>query len=214
MILSAPLKGNAGYQVKGRPLSVRYSLGNLGRTLSGGFIGGESERDAFVLTLELPYLYATDGGLGATYSEEEQLARTALADQKKADPAPTADVKTLVERVLANLPDGDKTAELPRVALFADDVPAQWSVWQEHDGAYLRLDRESLKAGASGRLVLRYEGAEGDLRLTSDALPPSFTVGFAGAVPDDASASVFVDDDNRIARVTRYEKHGRLEDMQ
>ena len=186
----APLKGNAGYQVKGRPLSVRYSLGNLGRTLSGGFIGGESERDAFVLTLELPYLYATDGGLGATYSEEEQLARTALADQKKADPAPTADVKTLVERVLANLPDGDKTAELPRVALFADDVPAQWSVWQEHDGAYLRLDRESLKAGASGRLVLRYEGAEGDLRLTSDALPPSFTVGFAGAVPDDASASV------------------------
>lgn len=25
---------------------------------------------------------------------------------------------------------------------------------------------------------------------------------------------VFVDDDNRISRITRYEKHGRLEDMQ
>ena len=25
---------------------------------------------------------------------------------------------------------------------------------------------------------------------------------------------VFVDDDNKISRVTRYEKHGRLEDLQ
>lgn len=24
---------------------------------------------------------------------------------------------------------------------------------------------------------------------------------------------VFVDDDNKISRITRYEKHGRLEDM-
>ena len=31
---------------------------------------------------------------------------------------------------------------------------------------------------------------------------------------DNAPRVVFVDDDNRIARVTRYEKHGRLEDMQ
>ena len=34
------------------------------------------------------------------------------------------------------------------------------------------------------------------------------------ADPDNAPRVVFVDDDNRIARVTRYEKHGRLEDMQ
>ena len=33
------------------------------------------------------------------------------------------------------------------------------------------------------------------------------------ADPDNAPRVVFVDDDNRIARVTRYEKHGRLEDM-
>jgi len=25
---------------------------------------------------------------------------------------------------------------------------------------------------------------------------------------------VFVDEDNRVARVTRYEKHGRLEDLE
>ena len=33
------------------------------------------------------------------------------------------------------------------------------------------------------------------------------------ADPRNAPRVVFVDDGNRIARVTRYEKHGRLEDM-
>ena len=33
------------------------------------------------------------------------------------------------------------------------------------------------------------------------------------AEPENAPRVVFVDDDNRITRVTRYEKHGRLEDM-
>ena len=32
--------------------------------------------------------------------------------------------------------------------------------------------------------------------------------------PANAPRVVFVDDDNHIARVTRYEKHGRLEDME
>ncbi len=34
------------------------------------------------------------------------------------------------------------------------------------------------------------------------------------AAPENAPRVVFVDDDNGIARVTRYEKHGRLEDME
>ncbi len=34
------------------------------------------------------------------------------------------------------------------------------------------------------------------------------------AEPANAPRVVFVDDDNHIARVTRYEKHGRLEDME
>ena len=34
------------------------------------------------------------------------------------------------------------------------------------------------------------------------------------ADPDNAPRVVFVDDDNRIARVTRYEKHGQVEDME
>lgn len=32
-------------------------------------------------------------------------------------------------------------------------------------------------------------------------------------VKDNPPRVVFVDDDNKVSRVTRYEKHGRLEDM-
>lgn len=73
----APLVSAAGYQVKDHPLQVRYDLGNLGRTLAGGFIGGVSERDPFVLTMELPYLYQNGETLGTTYFEEEWRARAA-----------------------------------------------------------------------------------------------------------------------------------------
>ena len=36
---------------------------------------------------------------------------------------------------------------------------------------------------------------------------------YAGADPEHAPHVVFVDDNNKISRLTRYEKHGKLEDL-
>ena len=72
-------------------------------------------------------------------------------------------------------------------------------------------------AGEAGSGVICLNGAAAHLVNVGDKViimcyaqmtPEEF------ADPDNAPRVVFVDDDNRIARVTRYEKHGRLEDMQ
>ena len=186
----APLNSTVGYQLQDRKLRVRYDLGNLGLTLAGGHIGGSDANDPVVLTLELPYLYQAGEAVGATLSEEEWRAQTALARLEASDPDTADDATALIERALASLPDDEAQLKAPRVALFADDVPAQWSVWQEHAGAYRKISQEDLQAGVSGHVVLRYEGVDGNLQLAADALAPSFTLGFAGSVPQDASAAV------------------------
>ena len=43
--------------------------------------------------------------------------------------------------------------------------------------------------------------------------PPAVPVDNITPAEDIISRDVFVDDENKISRVSRYEKHGRLEDM-
>ncbi len=74
-------------------------------------------------------------------------------------------------------------------------MPAGWSVWQEHDGRYVQLTDADVRAGASGRLILRWEGTDaarpGQLSAAdAAAASPAFELGFAGAVPEDESVTV------------------------
>ncbi len=76
-----------------------------------------------------------------------------------------------------------------RAAVFADALPAGWSLWQEHDGQYLQLSADDLKAGVSGRLVLRYDANGG--KLDANVALPQVQLGFVGGAPEGAPVSVY-----------------------
>ena len=185
-----PLNPSSGYKVKDGSLRARYDLGNLSQTLEGGFVGGSSEQDSFVLTLDVPYLFSSgnDDSVAATLSEEEWRLHSALEIERESSIDDSDSAEAIADRVIARARTMEMTA--PRAALFSDRLLDQWSVWQEHDGSYRRLGDEDLKAGVSGHLVLRYEGVEGDRRLSANASSPEFTLGFTGAVPEGATAAI------------------------
>ena len=68
--------------------------------------------------------------------------------------------------------------------------------------------------GERGSGVICLNGAAARLVHTGDKV---IIMAYALMMPEEADISlpkvVFVDEHNRIGRVTRYEKHGRLEDM-
>ena len=53
---------------------------------------------------------------------------------------------------------------------------------------------------------------------SSDLGDKVIIMAYAQMTPEEASENppsvIFVDDENKISRVSRYEKHGRLEDME
>ena len=69
-------------------------------------------------------------------------------------------------------------------------------------------------AGEPGSGVICLNGAAAHLVTPGDKV---IIMCYAQMTPEEAQTSkphvVFVDDDNKIARVTRYERHGRLEDL-
>lgn len=135
-LFGAPMVSGTGFLVKNGPVQADYTLGNLAALLEDGCLGGSAVNDAVVLTFELPYLYEdAEGNIATTYSEELWKVKRGITADNNAAGAPAM-----------------------RAALFADAAPAGWSVWQEHDGAYLKLSDADLKAGVSGKIVLRYEG--------------------------------------------------------
>ena len=78
----APFSAEAGFYVKGRRVQAAFELGDLGKSLEGGYLAGSKPGDRFVFTLEAPYLYTDDAGaVATTYAEEEWRLRHALADQ-------------------------------------------------------------------------------------------------------------------------------------
>lgn len=69
-------------------------------------------------------------------------------------------------------------------------------------------------AGEPGSGVICLNGAAAHLVTPGDKV---IIMCYAQMTPEEVQTSkphvVFVDNDNRIARVTRYERHGRLEDL-
>ena len=147
-----------------------------------------------MLTLEVPYLYIDDdGSLGRTTSEEEWKLRTALADQAARVASKASDAPASLEEAQAAAAKAaarpETTARAMRAALYAEEVPAGWSLWQEHDGAYRALTARDLKDGVSGQLVLRYDGNGG--KLDASASMPAFELGFVGGVPEGTPVSIY-----------------------
>ena len=187
----APYHTQSGFFAKGERVRAVYDLGNLRTLLEGGFLGGSREGDRFALTLDVPFLYVDDGGrVATTFSEEEWRLRTALAAEvaAAAEGNGAESYEEAIDRAAQRAADSQDIAAAPRTAIFADAVPRDWSLWQEHDGSYVRISDEQMSAGVSGRLIFIYEGNGG--RLEADAELPAFDLGFAGTVPADAVASV------------------------
>ena len=69
-------------------------------------------------------------------------------------------------------------------------------------------------AGERGSGMICLNGAAARCVSTGDKV---IIMCYCGMTPEEAKVNkpnvVFVDDDNKIVRVTNYEKHGRLEDM-
>ena len=69
-------------------------------------------------------------------------------------------------------------------------------------------------AGEPGSGVICLNGAAAHLADVGDKV---IIMAYAQMTPDEVAANaprvVFVDHENRVSRLTRYEKHGRLEDM-
>ena len=187
----APLKVDSGFYVRGQRLSAVYDLGNLSDLLEGGYVAGSREGDRFVLTMDVPFLYLDDSGkVAKTFSEEEWRLRTALVDEASVAGSDegAATYEEAFDRALETAKDASAASGAMRAALFADKVPQDWAIWQEHAGAYARITDEALQEGVSGRLVFVYEGNGG--KLTADAVLPAFEMGFVGDVPADAAIDV------------------------
>lgn len=69
-------------------------------------------------------------------------------------------------------------------------------------------------AGERGSGMICLNGAAARCVSTGDKI---IIMSYANMSPQEAKANpprvVFVDDENKVSRLTRYEKHGRLEDM-
>lgn len=69
-------------------------------------------------------------------------------------------------------------------------------------------------AGERGSGMICLNGAAARCVSTGDKI---IIMSYANMTPDEAKENpprvVFVDDENKVSRLTRYEKHGRLEDM-
>lgn len=187
----SPFNVETGFFVKGAPVHAEYDLGNLADSLEGGYVAGSQKGDRFALTLEVPFLYVNDEGtLGKTFSEEEWRLRTALADQVAA--AKNGQGVASYDEALSRAREAAKakgaTEKAMRAAIFAEKVPEGWSLWQEHDGSYVRMTDADLAAGVSGRLVFIYEANGG--KLSADATAPRFDMGFVGDVPSDETVAV------------------------
>ena len=69
-------------------------------------------------------------------------------------------------------------------------------------------------AGERGSGVMCLNGAAARMVQTGDKI---IIMSYASMTPEEAASNppkvVFVDDNNRISRVSRYEKHGHLEDL-
>ncbi len=69
-------------------------------------------------------------------------------------------------------------------------------------------------AGERGSGMICLNGAAARCVSTGDKI---IIMSYANMSPEEAKANpprvVFVDDENKVSRLTRYEKHGRLEDM-
>ena len=70
-------------------------------------------------------------------------------------------------------------------------------------------------AGEAGSGIICLNGAAARCVQTGDKV---IIMAYAQMTPEEASENppsvIFVDDENKISRVSRYEKHGRLEDME
>lgn len=70
-------------------------------------------------------------------------------------------------------------------------------------------------AGEAGSGIICLNGAAARCVQKGDKV---IIMAYAQMTPEEASDNppkvIFVDDENKISRITRYEKHGRLEDMQ
>ena len=104
----SPQDAEGVFLAKGTHVRTRLDLGYLAKSLEGGHLGGAFEGDALALHIEAPYLYRGEAGEA---------------------------VRTL-SRETWMLHGGEESGA--RAALFSEGVPAGWSVWTEHDGAYLR----------------------------------------------------------------------------
>lgn len=185
----APRDGES-YPVREAALPVRLSLGDAEASLGGGAVGGRSEQDPFVFTVELPYLMPDAAeGPAMTLSAEEWALRTALAQERKSGAWREGRVEDAVAAVASRAID-KKASAAPRAVLVAEEMPAEWSLWQQHGDGYRRLGAEDLARGVSGRIVARYEGAEGALALTAGAEEPPFSLELRGDVPENAVVSV------------------------
>ncbi|MEE0706010.1 MAG: hypothetical protein UCH28_06450, partial [Adlercreutzia sp.] len=194
VVSGVPYSASQGLFVKGTKANAAFELGNLDQLLAGGYLAGSREGDRFVLTLEAPYLYLDDdGAVATTASEEEWKLRTALADQAERAIAQADGAATSLEQAQSAAAqaaaDAATTKGAMRAAVFADAVPAGWSLWQEHDGKYLQVTDDMLKAGVSGRLVLRYDANDG--KLDAAAALPALQLGLVGGVPEGTPVSVY-----------------------
>lgn len=207
-----PYSQEGGYLLGENRMQSRFELGNLGELLEGGYLGGTSERDPYVLSLDIPYLFDVgEEALGTTLSQEEWRLRTARAELAKEATAQDS-AQSIADRAVEKAKDETLTKNAPRVALFAEDELPDWSVWVKHGDAYQKATKEDLAAGVTGHVILRYEGGTNEAhdngKLDAEAQAPEFELGFVGTVNDNnvikvaygVEAYTFTDRDGNIER--------------
>ena len=188
-----PFSAAQGFFVKDGAVRADFEMGDRGALLNGGHLAGSKEGDRFVLTLEVPYLYLdAQGETATTYSEEEWRYHTAVnevaASVTAGEEDAPVDAEAAAETARAKAAEG-VSPTAPRAVVQAETAPEGWSLFQEHDGAYLPVTDEALAAGVSGRLVLRYDGNDG--KLDASASLPQLQLGLVGRVPSGTLVSVY-----------------------
>ncbi len=189
-----PFSASQGFFVKDGAVKADFELGDLGTLLEGGFVAGSKKGDRFVLTMEAPFLYTdAEGNVASTYSEEEWRYRTMLSDVADAivsgEQGAPADADQATQAAAARAAEESVPADAMRAAVFAEAVPEGWSVFQEHDGAYLPVTDAMMAAGVSGHLVFRYDANDG--KLDAAANLPQLSLGLVGGVPEGTPVSVY-----------------------
>ena len=205
------------YHIGGSALRADMTLGDLTTTLKGGTLGGVNATDAVAFTFNAPYIYVApqtaiatarevsaqgQGGQngegessgdaddeGDSAAEGENAEATSEAETDTAAEGDTFSDVTYTQTLsreewLAN--GGD--ANGGRVALKADAIPEGWTIYTEHDGKYLEATQETLAAGLSGTIVMRYTGNDG--KLSAESVLPSFDIVIDGTVPESETLQV------------------------